>query len=61
MEHEVDARVADMIRRAGILEATYCNWSSKYGSLDENVTKRPKKLHVETLMEKAALKVVLLK
>ena len=30
-EHEAGAKVADIIRRVGISEATFYNWRSKYG------------------------------
>ena len=70
-EHEAGAKVADIIRRVGISEATFYNWRSKYGGLEVNEAKRLreleaentklKKLLAETLMEKEALKDVLSK
>ncbi len=70
-EHEAGAKVADICRQAGICEATFYNWKSKYGGLEVNEAKRLKelesentklkKLLAETMMEKEALKDVLSK
>jgi len=70
-EHEAGGKVADIIRRVGISEATFYNWRSKYGGMEVNEAKRLKdleaentklkKLLAETLMEKEALKDVLSK
>jgi putative transposase len=70
-EHEAGAKVADIIRRVGISEATFYNWRSKYGGLEVNKAKRLKeleaensklkKLLAETMMEKEAVKDVLSK
>lgn len=64
-EHEASAKMADIIRRVGISEATFYNWCSKYGDLKVNEAKRLKeleavnaklkKLLAETLFEKEAL------
>lgn len=33
-EHEAVAKTADLARKHGISEATFCNWKAKYGDMD---------------------------
>ena len=64
-------KVADIIRRVGISEATFYNWRSKYGGLEVNEAKRLKELEAENnklkkllaekVMENEALKDVVSK
>jgi len=38
-EQETAAKTADVCRRHGISDATFYNWTAKYGSLDGKVDK----------------------
>jgi putative transposase len=44
-EHELGT--ADLCRKHGISEATFCNWKSKFGGLDVSEAKRLKQLEGE--------------
>lgn len=41
---ETDITVAEVCRKMGISEATYCNWKRKFGGLGVGELRRPKQL-----------------
>ena len=65
-EAEAGAKVADLLRRHGISEATFYNWRAKYGGMTVSEAKRLKELELENArlkrllaeaeLDKAALK-----
>ena len=65
-EAEAGAKVADLLRRHGISEATFYNWRAKYGGMAVSEAKRLKELELENArlkrllaeaeLDKAALK-----
>ncbi len=71
LEHEGGAKTADVCRRHGISEATFCAWKSKFGGLDasearrlkslEDENARLKKLLAEAMLDNAMLKDVALR
>ena len=46
-EGEAGAKVADLCRKYGMSDATYCNWKSKYAGLTVSKLKRLKALEDE--------------
>ena len=54
-EHESGARTADICRRLGVSEGTFCNWRSKYAGLDVNEAKRLRELQSENAKLKRIL------
>ena len=70
-EHELGAKTADLCRKHGVSEATFCNWKSKFGGMDISEAKRLKALEGEnaklkrlladTMLDNAALKDLLSK
>ena len=65
-EAEAGAKVADLLRKHGISEATFYNWGAKYGGMTVSEAKRLKELELENArlkrllaeaeLDKAALK-----
>ena len=65
-EAEAGAKVADLLRKHGISEATFYNWRAKYGGMTVSEAKRLKELEFENArlkrllaeaeLDKAALK-----
>jgi putative transposase len=65
-EAEAGAKVADLLRKHGISEATFYNWRAKYGGMTVSEAKRLKELELENArlkrllaeaeLDKAALK-----
>jgi len=65
-EAEVGAKVAELLRKHGISEATFYNWRAKYGGMTVSEAKRLKELELENArlkrllaeaeLDKAALK-----
>ena len=65
-EAEAGAKVAELLRKHGISEATFYNWKAKYGGMTVSEAKRLreletenarlKKLLAEAELDKAALK-----
>ena len=65
-EAEAGAKVADVLRKYGISEATFYNWRAKYGGMTVSEAKRLKELELENArlkrllaeaeLDKAALK-----
>ena len=45
--HELGAKTADLCRKHGISEATFYNWTSKFGGMDVSEAKRLKQLQNE--------------
>jgi putative transposase len=70
-EHETGVKTADLTRKHGISEATFCNWKAKYGGMDvsearrlkalEDENAKLKKLLAEQMLEAAALRELLSK
>lgn len=54
-EQDAGAKVADLARKHGILEATLYNWKAKYGGLDVSEAKRLKALEDENVKLKKIL------
>jgi len=54
-EQDAGAKVADLTRKHGILEATLYNWKAKYGGLDVSEAKRLKALEDENVKLKKIL------
>ena len=46
-EAEAGAKVAELLRKHGISEATFYNWKAKYGGLDASQLRRLKELESE--------------
>ena len=46
-EQEADSKTADVCRKHGISDATFCNWKAKYSGLDVSEAKRLKTLEDE--------------
>ena len=46
-EAEAGAKVAELSRRNGIFEATFCNWKARYGGMDVSQLRRLKELETE--------------
>ena len=46
-EAEAGAKVADLLRKHGISEATFYNWRAKYGGMTFSEAKRLKELELE--------------
>ena len=44
---EAGVKVAELVRKHGISEATFYNWKAKYGGLDVSQLRRLKELEVE--------------
>jgi putative transposase len=44
---EAGVKVAELVRKHGISEATFYNWKAKYGGLDVSQLRRLKALEVE--------------
>ena len=44
---EAGVRVAELVRRHGISEATFYNWKARYGGLDVSQLRRLKELEAE--------------
>jgi len=44
---EAGVKVAELVRRHGISEATYYNWKARYGGLDVSQLRRLKELEAE--------------
>jgi len=65
-EAEAGAKVAELLRKHGISEATFYNWRAKYGGMTVSEAKRLKELELENArlkrllaeaeLDKAALK-----
>jgi len=65
-EAEAGAKVAELLRKHGISEATFYNWKAKYGGMTVSEAKRLKELETENArlkkllaeaeLDKAALK-----
>jgi len=65
-EAEAGAKVADLLRKHGISEASFYNWRAKYGGMTVSEAKRLKELELENArlkrllaeaeLDKAALK-----
>lgn len=65
-EAEAGAKVADLLRKHGISEATFYNWRAKYGGMTVSEAKRLEELELENArlkrlladaeLDKAALK-----
>lgn len=65
-EAEAGAKVAELVRKHGINEATFYNWRAKYGGITVSEAKRLKELELENArlkrllaeaeLDKAALK-----
>ena len=65
-EAEAGAKVAELLRKHGISEATFYNWEAKYGGMTVSEAKRLKELETENArlkkllaeaeLDKAALK-----
>ncbi len=65
-EAEPGAKVADLCRKHGISDATYCNWKAKFGGMTvsdaqrlkalEAENSKLKRLLAESLLDNAALK-----
>lgn len=65
-QHENGRSVAEVSREAGISQATFYQWKSRYGGMDANQLKelkelkaenaRLKKLYAEACMDREALK-----
>lgn len=65
-EAEAGTKVADLLRKHGISEATFYNWRAKYGGMTVSEAKRLKELELENArlkrlladaeLDKAALK-----
>lgn len=65
-EAEAGAKVAELLRKYGISEATFYNWRAKYGGMTVSEAKRLKELELENArlkrlladaeLDKAALK-----
>ena len=65
-EAEAGVKVADLLRKHGISEATFYNWRAKYGGMTVSEAKRLKELELENArlkrllaeaeLDKAALK-----
>jgi len=70
-EQEAGAKAADLCRKHGISEATFCNWKAKYGGMEVSEAKRLKaleeenaklkKLLAEQMLDAAALRELLAK
>ena len=54
-EHELGAKTADLCRKHGISEATFCNWKSKYGGMEVSEARRLKALETENAKLKKLL------
>ncbi len=64
-ERKAGAKVADLCRKHGVSETTFCNWKAKYSGMDVSEAKRlrqiedenakPKKLLAEQILDAAAL------
>ncbi len=46
-EAEAGMKVADVIRKHGISDATYCNWKAKFGEVSVSEAQRLKALKLE--------------
>lgn len=65
-EAEAGAKVAELLRKHGVSEATFYNWRAKYGGMTVSEAKRLKELELENArlkrlladaeLDKAALK-----
>ena len=65
-EAEAGVKIADLCRKHGISDATYCNWKAKYAGLTvseaqrlkalESENSKLKRLLAESLRDNAALK-----
>ena len=68
-EHEAGAKTVEVCRRHGIADATFYKWKAKYGGMEvsdakrlkalEDENRRLKKLLAESMLDNAALKVIL--
>jgi len=54
-EAEAGAKVADLLRKHGISEATFYNWRAKYGGMTVSEAKRLKELEIENARLKRLL------
>lgn len=65
-EAEAGVKIADLIRKHGIAEATYYRWKAKYGGMDVSDAKRLKQMEAENqrlkrLVAEQALDIQMLK
>ena len=54
-EHQAGATAADLCRRHGISDATFCTWRSKYGGMEVSEARRLKALEEENAKLKRLL------
>ena len=54
-EHEAGAKCADLCRKHGMSEGTFCNWKAKYGGMTVSDAKRLKALEDENARLKKLL------
>lgn len=54
-EAEAGAKVAELLRKHGISEATFYNWKAKYGGMTASDAKRLKELETENARLKKLL------
>jgi len=54
-EHEAGAKCADLCRKHGMSEGTFCNWKAKFGGMTVSEAKRLKALEDENAKLKKLL------